>query len=337
MARTKQGGRPGAAPPAAPAGSGSGAAGAADAAAPAWREPAQASRLARFADRRFNWLLVWPSMAVLLLIGLFPILYSLMVSFQKINRRVTDTSFQGLDNYERLLSDDRFWEAVLHTGIFTAIALPLQLVLGLLLARLFLERFPGRQAMIALIVVPSVIAPFVAGAMWRLMFDNIFGPINVAVRWLTGSDFNMLWLVNDNGIVVYFAILAAEVWQWTPFMFLIFLAAWSNVDRSQLEAAEIDGASGWRVFRRIILPAIRPVVFVALIIRALDLVRLFDIVYAMTRGGPGNLTETLSIYAYVKGFERFDISMTAAFAFVVIVSLSVVVMILLKRVGVTET
>ncbi|MEM8853151.1 MAG: sugar ABC transporter permease, partial [Pseudomonadota bacterium] len=200
-----------------------------------------------------------------------------------------------------------------------------------------LEKFPGRQIMIALIVVPSVIAPFVAGAMWRLMFDNIFGPINDLIRVFAGQDFTLLWLINDNPFIVYSAILIAEVWQWTPFMFLILLAAWSNVDRSQLEAAEIDGASGWRVFSKIVLPAIRPVVFVALIIRGLDLVRLFDIVYAMTRGGPGNMTETLSIYAYVKGFERFDISMTAAFAFIVIISLSLLVMIVLKRVGVTDT
>lgn len=292
--------------------------------------------MAGFVDRHFGWLLVWPSILVLLLVGLFPVIYSLFVSFQKINRRVTDTSFQGFYNYERLVTDDRFWESVVNTGIMTGIALPLELIFGLLLARLFLENFPGRQILIALIVTPAVIAPFVAGAMWRLMFDNIFGPINEIIRWVLGGTFDLLWLVNDNPFIVYSAILTTEVWQWTPFMFLILLAAWSNVDKSQLEAAEIDGASGWRVFRRIVFPAIRPVVFVALTIRGLDLVRLFDIVYALTRGGPGNMTETISIYAYIKGFERFDISMTAAFAFVVIVSLSVLVMIVLRRVGVTQ-
>ena len=296
----------------------------------------QATSLAGFVDRNFGWLLVWPSILVLLLIGLFPIIYSLVVSFQKINRRVTDTSFHGWYKYERLLGDDRFWESVLNTGIMTGIALPLELILGLLLARLFLQKFPGRQILIAIIVTPSVIAPFVAGAMWRLMFDNIFGPINEIIRWMLGGTFDLLWLVNDNPFIVYSAILTAEVWQWTPFMFLILLAAWSNVDKSQLEAAEIDGASGWRIFWRIVLPAIRPVVFVALTIRGLDLVRLFDVVYALTRGGPGNMTETISIYAYVKGFERFDISITAALAFVVIVSLSILVMIVLRRVGVTQ-
>jgi len=294
------------------------------------------SALEAFADRYFRWLIVWPAIFVLLLVGLFPIVYSLIVSFQKINRRVTDTSFHGLYNYERLLGDDRFWEAVVNTGIMTAIALPLELLFGLLLARLFLDRFPGRQVLIALIIVPSVIAPFVAGAMWRLMFDNIFGPINEIIRWLIQGEFDLLWTVNDNPFVVYSAILITEIWQWTPFMFLILLAAWSNVDRSQLEAAEIDGASGWRTFRQIVLPAIRPVVMVALTIRGLDLVRLFDIVWALTRGGPGSMSETLSVYAYIKGFERFDVSMTAAFAFVVIVLLSVIVVLILRRVGITQ-
>ena len=100
-------------------------------------------------------------------------------------------------------------------------------------------------------------------------------------------------------MLVYPAILVCEIWQWTPFMFLILLAALSNVDRSQLEAAEIDGAAWWLTFRRIVLPAIWPVMAIAMLIRGLDLVRLFDIVWALTRGGPGTMTETMSIYTYI--------------------------------------
>ncbi|MEQ8966788.1 MAG: sugar ABC transporter permease [Azospirillaceae bacterium] len=288
--------------------------------------------LGLWVDRHFRRLIVAPAVLVLLLIGLFPVVYSLIVSFQKINRRVEDTSFQGFDNYARLFGDDRFWESILHTGAITVIALPLELVLGLLLAWLFLEKLPGRQVFVALLLMPAVMAPFVAGAIWRLMFDNIFGPINQILGWIAGEPQNVMWLVNNDPFTVYGAILVCEVWQWTPFMFLILLAALSNVDRSLLEAAEIDGASGWRVFRRIVLPAIRPVVLVALTIRGLDLIRLFDIVWALTRGGPGNMTETVSVFAYVKGFERFDISTTAALTFVVIVSLSIMLFVLLRRV-----
>jgi len=301
----------------------------------AWR-PVHSSAWGLFADRHFRWLIVWPAILVLLLVGLFPVVYSLIVSFQKITRRVTDTSFQGFYNYERLLGDDRFWEAVLNTAVITAIALPVQLILGLALARLFLEKLPLRQLLIAVILLPAVIAPFISGAVWRLMFDNIFGPINEVLRWFLGDDLVLVWLVNKNPFVVYGAILTAEIWQWTPFMFLILLAAWSNVDKSQIEAAEIDGASGWRIFRLIVLPAIRPVIYVALTIRGLDLVRLFDVVWAMTRGGPGNMTETISIYAYIKGFELFHVSRTAAFTFIVIVSLSLLMMLILRRVEIAK-
>ncbi len=295
----------------------------------------QASAFDLFADRHFRWLIIWPAIVVLLLVGLFPVIYSLIVSFQKITRRVTDTSFHGFYNYERLLGDERFWDSVLTTATITAIALPLQLVLGLLLARLFLDRFPGRQVLIAVLLLPAVIAPFVSGAMWRLMFDNIFGSVNEILRFLAGGSFDLIWHVNSNPVIVFSAILIAEVWQWTPFMFLILLAAWTNVDRSQIESAEIDGASGWRIFRYIVLPAIRPVIIVALTIRGLDLVRLFDVVWGLTRGGPGNMTETITIYAYIKGFEMFNISLTAAFTFTVIIALSLLMMVLLKKVAIT--
>jgi multiple sugar transport system permease protein len=174
-----------------------------------------------------------------------------------------------------------------------------------------------------------MISPIVAGATWRLLFDNRFGPINQILGWITGEPQAVLWLVNPN--LVYPAILLAEVWQWTPFMFLLLLAGLSNVDQSQLEAAEIDGAGWWRTFWKIVLPAIRPVLAIALLIRALDLFRLFDVVWALTRGGPGTMTETISIYAYVQGFQQFETSYAAAIAIMIIILLSVVVILALRR------
>jgi multiple sugar transport system permease protein len=289
----------------------------------------QGSRGGDFLDRNFKYLMILPAVLTILLIGLFPLIYSLVISFQNITMMDEDTSFQGLLHYRTLLGDARFWQSLLHTLIFLAIALPVELVLGLALAYLFLDRMPGRQIFVALLVLPIVISPIVAGATWRLMFDNRFGPINQVLSWIAGKPVTILWIVDPD--FVYPAILIAEVWQWTPFMFLLLLAALSNVDRSQLEAAEIDGAGFWRTFRKIVLPAIWPVMAIAILIRALDLFRLFDVVWALTRGGPGTMTETFSIYAYIAGFQQFDTSYTAAMAFVVIVLLSVTVTLVLRR------
>jgi len=285
---------------------------------------------AGFADRNFKYLLVVPSIFVLLLIGVFPLVYLLVVSFQGITMTEVDTSFVGIRNFAHLFHDRRLWEALLHTVIFTAIALPLELILGLAMAQLFLERLPGRAVFVALLVLPVVVSPIVSGATWSLMFDNRFGPINQVIGWLSGGPRTLLWTINPD--LVYPAIIVAEVWQWTPFMFLLLLAALANVDKSQLEAAAIDGAGWWRTFFRIVLPAIWPVMAVAILIRGLDLFRLFDIVWALTKGGPGTMTETISIFTYIKGFQQFETSYTAAVALLIIVLLSVVVFAALKRV-----
>lgn len=286
-------------------------------------------RIGLFSDRRFKYLVIAPAVFILLFIGLFPLIYSLVVSFQNINMMEEDTSFHGLMHYRFLFEDLRLWQSLGHTLLITAIALPIELLIGLLMALLFLERLPGRPVFVSLLVLPTMIAPIVAGATWRLLFDNRYGPINQVLGWIAGEPMTVLWIIKPN--LVYPAILLAEIWQWTPFMFLILLAALSNVDKNLTEAAEIDGASYWRTFWRIVLPTIWPVMAVALLIRGLDLFRLFDVVWALTKGGPGTMTETISIYTYIQGFRQFETSYTAAIAFLVIVLLSVVVIFVLRR------
>lgn len=288
----------------------------------------------RISDGGFKYWIIAPSIFLLLLVGIFPLVYSLVVSFMRITMLEVDTSFAGLANYAQLFKDGRLWESILHTLIITAIALPLELVLGLLMAQLFLEKLPGRQILVALIVLPTIISPIVAGATWRLMFDQRYGPINQILSWLWGGDVVALWTVNPN--LVYPAILACEIWQWTPFMFLILLAALSNVDKSLTEAAEIDGAGYWRTFFKIVLPAIWPVMAIAVLIRGLDLARIFDIIWALTQGGPGTMTETISIYTYTQGFKQFETSYTAAIAFLIIALLTVVIVWAIRRMGLAK-
>lgn len=281
-------------------------------------------------ERVFKYLLIAPAVFIILLIGLYPLIKLIVGSFQNISMFDNDTSYQGFVNYARLFEDERLWESLLHTVLFTAVALPIELVLGYLLALLFLEKLPFKQTFVAIILLPTVISPIVAGSTWRLMLDQRFGPINQIIAWFAGGDVKLLWTVDP--LLVWPAILIAEVWQWTPFMFLLLLAALSNVDREQLEAAEIDGASWWMSFRKIVLPAILPVMAIAVLIRALDLFRVFDVVWTMTQGGPGTRTETISIYAYQMAFREFEISYSSAIAFLVIFILTVVVVAALRRV-----
>ena len=285
--------------------------------------------LGLFADRQFKYLIISPAIFILLFIGIFPLIYTLVVSVQNITMMEEDTSFHGMLHYGQLFQDLRLWQSIGHTLIITAVALPIELGLGLLMALFFLERLPGRQIFVALLVLPTLIAPVVAGATWRLLFDHRYGPINQVLGWIAGEPVPILWVIKP--AFVYPAILIAEVWQWTPFMFLLLLAALSNVDKSQTEAAEIDGASSLTIFRRIVLPAIWPVMAIALLIRGLDLIRIFDVVWALTKGGPGTMTETLSIYTYIQGFRQFETSYTGAIAFLVIVLLTVIVVALLRR------
>lgn len=289
----------------------------------------QAGPRAPFSDRNFKYLVIAPAILILLLVGIFPLVYSLVVSFQSIDMFDQNPAFSNGRYYAQLFEDSRLWWALGHTVLITAIALPIELILGLAMAMLFVDRMPGRQLFVSFLVLPTMIAPVVAGATWRLLFDNRYGPINQILGWVTGEPQAILWTIKPE--YVYPAILIAEVWQWTPFMFLILLAGLSNVDQSLVEAAEIDGASRWRTFWKIVLPAIWPVMAIALLIRGLDLFRIFDVIWALTQGGPGTMTETISIYTYVQGFRQFETSYTAAIAFLVIVLLTVVVVAALKR------
>ena len=183
-------------------------------------------------------------------------------------------------------------------------------------------------------MLPTVISPVVAGATWRLLFDQRYGPINQVIGWFAGHEVVMLWNITPH--LVYPAILICEIWQWTPFMFLILLAALSNVDKSLTEAAELDGAGFWRIFFKIVLPAIWPVMAIAILIRGVDLFRIFDVIWALTSGGPGTMTETISIYTYVQGFQQFESSYTAAIAFLIVGLMSVIVIWAIRRMGLAK-
>jgi multiple sugar transport system permease protein len=219
-----------------------------------------------------------------------------------------------------------------HTTLIVIVALPAEIIVGLLVALIFTRHVLGRSIFIAILVLPSVICPVVVGAIWRLMFDVQYGPISHILSLISGQQIQTSWVTNP--VSVYPVILIAEIWQWSPFMFLILLAALSNVDQDLTDAASIDGAGYWATLFRISLPVIWPVMSIAILIRALDLFRIFDLVFVLTKGGPGTLTETTSIYMYISGFQQFQTSYTGAMVVVIIALLSLLVINALKRVEV---
>ncbi|MFO1039592.1 MAG: sugar ABC transporter permease [Geminicoccaceae bacterium] len=273
---------------------------------------------------------VAPAVALLVLVGLLPFLWSVVVSFLNLTGSNRTGSFIGFDNYVKLVQDPRLLTALGRTLLILIVALPLELILGLLLAFHFQADRPLKRIFVALLVLPAVVSPMVAGSMWRLMFDQKFGPVNQIISWFTEKPVVLLWTIK--GTLPFWSIIIAEVWQWTPFMFVILLAALANVDRDQIDAASLDGAGRWQTFWKIILPAIKPVLVIALLIRGLDLFRIFDAVWQLTRGGPGSKTETISIYMYIKGFQGFETSYIAAVVVLLAIVLTWLVMQALRRV-----
>jgi multiple sugar transport system permease protein len=276
---------------------------------------------------------VAPSIFLLVLIGVLPFLWSVYVSLLNISGFNRVGAFVGLDNYVRMFSDARLGYALGRTFLIMAVALPIQLALGMLLALHFQSERPLKKVFVSLLVLPAVISPMVAGSMWRLMLDQQFGPVNQIITFLTFSERPVVLLWTVRGTLPFWSIIIAEVWQWTPFMFIILMAAIANVDRDLMQAAALDGARRRQVFWHVILPAIRPVLIIAVLIRALDLFRIFDAVWQLTRGGPGTRTETLSTFMYVQGFQGFETSYVAALVVVLAVVLSLTVMLALRRVG----
>jgi multiple sugar transport system permease protein len=274
---------------------------------------------------------VAPAIFVLIVVGLLPFLWSVYVSLLNLSGSNRAGEFVGLANYARLFTDPHLGRALLFTFLVTAVALPIQLVLGMALALHFQADRPFKKLFVSLLVLPAVISPMVAGSMWRLMFDHRFGPVNQIISFFVGEPVVLLWVVR--GTLPFWAVVIAEVWQWTPFMFIILMAAISNVDRDQMHAAALDGARPAQIFWHVVLPAIRPVLVIALLIRGLDLFRIFDTVWQLTRGGPGTQTQTLSIYLYVQGFQGFETSYVAAIVVVLAIVMSTALMFGLRKVG----
>ena len=253
---------------------------------------------AMLSDHALPWLA--PLIAMLVVFAVFPFFYNLWLSFQEFVPRERALEYVGTENWTRLFADSRMWGALGITLLYTAFCLVVQLVLGLGIALLLDADDPGYGFLRGVLTLTLVIPPAITGMMFLLLQDAQFGVFTHALKsigLLQGQS------ILGNPSTALFGVMIADIWQWTPFMVLIFLAGLRGMPTEPFESAVIDGASGWQIFRRLTLPMLGKVIAIAVLIRGIDLFRTFDYVYVMTSGGPGTSTYTLSLYAWQQTFS----------------------------------
>lgn len=268
---------------------------------------------------------VLPLALVLSAVMLYPVAFSAWISLHDYRlTRLNDVRWVGLDNYTFIATDPGFLNAMGNTITFVIGAVTLELILGLGLA-ILLQRLVRFQNFIrSTLLAPMFITPIAVGLMFRFLLNSELGVIS---HYLGEIGISIDWFGPQ---LALFSIILIDVWQWTPFMVLMFLAGLESLPKAPFEAARIDGASAWLTFRSVTLPMLRPVITVAIIIRALDAFKVFEYVFAITRGGPGDATETIMYYIYQAGFRFFRMGEAAAAAFLLILVILVLVIALVK-------
>ncbi|MEM6429357.1 MAG: sugar ABC transporter permease [Deinococcota bacterium] len=258
------------------------------------------SRPARFIHKHSPWLFPLPAILAIFVLIVLPVIANFILSLYSWFVGGAP-SFVGLENFSQALSDWRFWNGVRNTFYFTLVAVPIQLVLGLAIAVLFNRKFPGKGLARTVILLPMVTTPVAIALIWALMFNPSLGVLNYFLESLSLP--RSLWVAQPNLAIP--SLVLVDVWQWSPMIALILLAALQGVPLDHYEAARIDGANSWQAFWRITLPAIRSAIVVAVILRSIDALKTFDIIYVITEGGPGTASETLNVYAFKTGFAFF--------------------------------
>lgn len=241
---------------------------------------------------------VLPALVMLSFVTVYPVFYVLYLSLQRRLLIFDISRFIGPANYLFLLGDARFWNALKNTVYFTTLSVSMELLLGLLIALLLNRPFRFRGGIRAVVLIPWAVPTVVSAKMWEWIYNTDFGILN----YLIGSKIN--WL--GSPLWAMHAAVFMDVWKTTPFVAILLMAGLQVIPQDLYQAARVDGAGNWLIFRRITLPLLKPVILVVLIFRTLDAFRVFDAVYVLTGGGPANTTETLSIYAYKVLFQTLQ-------------------------------
>jgi multiple sugar transport system permease protein len=269
--------------------------------------------ISRFVDRRQALVFPAPAVAVLFLLVVLPIAFNLYLAFTKWTVGLGQPRWIGFDNFVELVTDERVWNGVWVMMLFSGLSLTLELGLGLAIAIYFNREFRGSELVQAIYIFPFAATPVAVALIWRIMLNPEIGVLNYLLRsvGLPGS----LWVSSEHTAVL--SLVMVDVWKWTPMITLIVLAGLKSLPPEPYEAARIDGANAFQIFRHITLPLIRPVLIAALMLRSLDNLKEFDMIYTITQGGPGTASETLYLYSYQVGFGFFKAGYGSALMVVV--------------------
>jgi multiple sugar transport system permease protein len=253
--------------------------------------------------------LIWvaPALLVLGTLSIYPMLYLIKVS-------LTDAHGFTLTHYARLFQDRLFSAAAAQTFLYATVALAVEFLLGLALALLVDSLARGRALIRVGLLAPMLLPPVVAAVIWRLIYNPEFGVLNGTLRQLGFHTASLTWTSGRASAML--SVILVDVWEWTPFLFLLLTAGLQAIPAEPLEAARVDGAGYWRTLWDVILPLLKPVILLALLLRSMDLLRIFDQIFLLTQGGPGSATETVSLYIYRTAFRFSNFGYAAAMSFV---------------------
>lgn len=280
-------------------------------------------------DAILGYLLVAPALLCIIAIALYPVLNAFKLSLYYMKLQLIGmTHFIGFQNYISLFNDPRFRSASINTVIFTIVSVSLELVIGMIMALLMNKKFKGTGLVRAAILIPWAIPTIVSALMWKFIYNDQFGLLNDILLRMGIINSYKAWLGSPS--LAMGSAIFADVWKTAPFMALLLLAGLQNISYEFYEAAKVDGAGSIRRFFSITLPLLKPTILVALIFRTLDAFRVFDLIFVMTGGGPGNSTETLTIYAYKTLFRNLDFGIGSAIAVVIFIFVFVFAMIYIR-------
>ncbi|WP_019532787.1 carbohydrate ABC transporter permease [Paenibacillus ginsengihumi] len=260
-------------------------------------------------NRNLRWIYVLPALLFVLLMMVVPVLYTVRLSlFEWSMSAVSPPVFVGFANYAALFRDQRFWDATVNTFYFTIVALAIEVALGLAVALLLNRKFKGKNIAKTVMLLPMVATPVAMGMVWMLMYEPSIGAANMLLKAIGLEP--QLFLASMTQVIP--SLILVDVWQWTPMVSLILLAGLSTLPTDPYESADVDGANAWQKFIHITLPLLMPTIIIATMLRLIDVLKTYDIIYATTQGGPNLKSETLNIYGYVLGFQYFKFGYASA-------------------------